>query len=273
MFGWKERHRARIAAQLSGYGLEIGALTQPTAVPRATRVLYSDWAAPEVVGTNAPDAVRPDIISDSESFPGVDSGTFDFVIANHVLEHLTNPIRALSEWHRLLRPNGLLMLALPDKRFTFDHLRPRTKLEHLIADAKSDAPPEIRNLPHLEEWAEYVEGFPRGSAAFCEWVDRYRASFSVHNHVWQFEDIAELLLWMHRHTDARFALVDAVNTPAMTNEFILLLQARAEHSELELHRLESARRTSLLAAGWRALVAPSKRLVRRLRRRRASRHS
>ena len=39
--------------------------------------------------------------------------SFDRVIAAHVLEHLVNPVDALKEWMRVLKPNGVLTLVLP----------------------------------------------------------------------------------------------------------------------------------------------------------------
>ena len=60
-------------------------------------------------------------------------GSQDFIIANHLLEHVADPIGALEEWYRLLRPDGILFLALPDKRVTFDKDRPRTTLDHVRA--------------------------------------------------------------------------------------------------------------------------------------------
>lgn len=39
--------------------------------------------------------------------------TFDLVIANHVLEHVADDLRALSEIHRVLRPGGFAILQTP----------------------------------------------------------------------------------------------------------------------------------------------------------------
>ncbi|WP_180128970.1 class I SAM-dependent methyltransferase [Rhodoferax sp. BLA1] len=41
------------------------------------------------------------------------SASFDFVIANHVLEHVADDARALSEIRRVLRPGGLAILQTP----------------------------------------------------------------------------------------------------------------------------------------------------------------
>jgi SAM-dependent methyltransferase len=40
-------------------------------------------------------------------------GSFDVVIANHVLEHIPEDRKALAEFARVLRPDGLLLLAVP----------------------------------------------------------------------------------------------------------------------------------------------------------------
>lgn len=39
--------------------------------------------------------------------------SFDRVIACHVLEHLSNPIASLMEWHRVSRPDGIISILLP----------------------------------------------------------------------------------------------------------------------------------------------------------------
>ena len=42
-----------------------------------------------------------------------DDDTFDSAIANHVIEHLADPAPLLSEAHRILKPNGILLLGVP----------------------------------------------------------------------------------------------------------------------------------------------------------------
>ena len=39
--------------------------------------------------------------------------SLDFVFSSHVLEHLSEPERALKEWQRVLKPGGVLFLYLP----------------------------------------------------------------------------------------------------------------------------------------------------------------
>ncbi len=52
-----------------------------------------------------------------EQVPTLDTGTFDCVIGNDVVEHLTDPWRALSLLRQLLTPGGHLVLSLPNIRF------------------------------------------------------------------------------------------------------------------------------------------------------------
>ena len=51
-------------------------------------------------------------------------GTFDVLIASHVIEHLPDPIGFMESAARLLHPErGILLLAVPDKRWCFDGLK------------------------------------------------------------------------------------------------------------------------------------------------------
>ena len=72
----------------------------------------------------------PDLIDDGERLTKVESTTQDFVIANHFLEHCENPIQTLVNLLRVLKDGGLLYLAVPDKRFTFDVDRPGHQVRH-----------------------------------------------------------------------------------------------------------------------------------------------
>lgn len=96
-------------------------------------------------------------IVEASAMESIPSASYDFVLSSHVLEHTANPILALSEWIRLLKDQGTLVLLLPHKDGTFDHRRPVTTMQHLIADFNAgmteDDPthmPEIMALHDLE---------------------------------------------------------------------------------------------------------------------------
>ena len=59
-------------------------------------------------------------------------GTFDAFIASHVLEHIPDPIGLLRSLEQVLRPGGVVSLAIPDKRFCFDFFRPLSTVGGLL---------------------------------------------------------------------------------------------------------------------------------------------
>jgi len=77
-------------------------------------------------------------IREATELHGIADSTYDFVLSSHCIEHLANPIKALHEWYRVLKPNGLLVIVFPHNVRTFDHLRPTTEMEHLRLDYKMD---------------------------------------------------------------------------------------------------------------------------------------
>ena len=91
---------------------------------------------------------------------------------------------------RVLRPGGVLYLAVPDKRHTFDSDRPVTPFEHLLRDF--DEGPQVSRRAHFEEWARLVERVPpdevpRRVAQLLE------QDYSIHYHVWTQREALELL--------------------------------------------------------------------------------
>jgi SAM-dependent methyltransferase len=90
-------------------------------------------AAESYLGTDyLTDRSRPDIVASALDLP-FDANTFDTVTSTEVLEHLVDPLRALTEMHRVLKPDGYLILSVPMHwprheqpydywRFTYDGL-------------------------------------------------------------------------------------------------------------------------------------------------------
>ena len=54
----------------------------------------------------------------------MESATFDIVIASHVIEHQPDLVSFFQSVGKMLKPDGLLSLAVPDKRFCFDYFMP-----------------------------------------------------------------------------------------------------------------------------------------------------
>lgn len=78
-----------------------------------------------------------DLISEADALFNIESDSVDFVIDNHLIEHLTNPIKAILEWERVLKRNGILYLAFPNILSNeYDFKRNPTSLGHIIEDYK-----------------------------------------------------------------------------------------------------------------------------------------
>lgn len=149
---------------LTGSGLEIGAMHSPVKPPAGVRVSYVDVASreesigkfPEI----AADKVVPvDFVTDGFILENVPDGAFDFLIANHVLEHSPDPIGALVRWHQVLRPGGVIYCSVPLVDYHFDKGRPTTTYEHLREDYEAYRSGvrdviDDRNRPHYREWVE-----------------------------------------------------------------------------------------------------------------------
>lgn len=72
-------------------------------------------------------------------FPPAQHGGFDGLIASHVIEHMPDPVAFLAAARRLLREDGVLALAVPDKRLCFDCLRPASTTGQVLAAHRAGA--------------------------------------------------------------------------------------------------------------------------------------
>lgn len=191
--------RRRLVANLylTGDGVEIGALHSPLRVAPTARVKYIDRMTVEQLRIHYQELndlplVALDIIADGELLTEVPDETQDFVIANHFIEHCENPILACRNMIRVLKPGGVLYLAIPDKRYTFDSDRPVTPLAHLRQDFEQ-GPAWSRN-GHFQEWARLVDKVSDDNdeaqkrADFLAGID-----YSIHFHVWTQAEMFELI--------------------------------------------------------------------------------
>lgn len=217
--------RRRFMEQLSGTGLEIGALYKPMPRPAGTTVRYVDRGTASELRAWYPELanqplVEPDIIDDARTLATVGDRSVDFVIAAHVLEHLADPIGALAAWCRVVRPGGHVYLVVPDKRVSFDRHRVRTTLEHLIADYRR--PSDERDFEHYLEYAALVHG-AFGGAALAE-ADRLRTTRqSIHYHVFAPDDLVSLMEWFAGAVRP-VSLVEPPATSPHHDEFHVLLR-------------------------------------------------
>jgi SAM-dependent methyltransferase len=211
---------------IKGSGIEIGALHRPLHVYHRARVRYLDRLPtsearklhPELAGETF---IPIDLIDDGETLATIADGSCDFVIASHVLEHCRNPIGALQNMLRVLRPDGIVFLAVPDKRQTFDVSRQVTPYEHIARDYREG--PESSDLQHFEEKTKRRSD--RSEAAAAEARRFFALRSNIHFHVWTTREIIELLQNVQRDFGFRFELEMIAQNGA---ELIVVLRKPAD---------------------------------------------
>jgi SAM-dependent methyltransferase len=113
------------------HGAEIGASNQNSfGLKRSINVDFSDeqgglWqdkaCAPAVVN----------IVALGDDLPFRDN-SLDYVLSSHVVEHFYDPVKALREWHRVIRPGGYIFIIAPHMDRTFDRHREPTPVAELV---------------------------------------------------------------------------------------------------------------------------------------------
>lgn len=202
-------NRSLLASKyLRGTGIEIGALHVPLPVTRNTKVKYVDRLTKPQLRELYPeldsyDVVETDILDDGQYLRTIQDLSQDFVIANHFLEHCPNPLEALTNIYRVLREGGLLFLALPDKRFTFDVDRPVTTFDHLLRDFEEG--PQWSESGHYEEWVRIVENRTAADAEnkIQELIGK---KAWIHFHVWTQYEMFELLINVRKKLGLHFEI-------------------------------------------------------------------
>ena len=115
----------------------------------------------------------------------IPSGKYDFVLSSHMLEHSANPLRALEEWRRVLKPGGAMVLVVPARDGAFDHRRPITTLAHLVEDFEANMGED--DLTHLAEVLQLhdlsKDPGVTDAGTFRERAEHNAEFRSIHHHV------------------------------------------------------------------------------------------
>lgn len=124
-------------------GLEIGPLCWPlvTKAESNGKIYYIDYSTAELLREKykqnsrvvVDEIVDTDYLWGKQTLPELTEGKlFDYVVASHVIEHVPNMLGWLHEIAEVLKDGGILSLAIPDKRYTFDIKRRLTSLGDVI---------------------------------------------------------------------------------------------------------------------------------------------
>ncbi|MCX6307767.1 MAG: methyltransferase domain-containing protein [Bacteroidia bacterium] len=133
-------------------------------------------------------------ILEASDLSPIASSTYDFVISSNCLEHVANPLKAVGEWIRVVKKDGLLLLVLPNKDFCFDHHRPVTAFSHLISDFEKGI--QENDLTHLKEILELHDlSMDRHAGSFEQFKERSLKNFenrALHQHVFDLSVLKEI---------------------------------------------------------------------------------
>lgn len=212
---------------LRGNGIEIGALNRPLQTFHNVQVRYVDRlpspklreAYPELA---AEPFVEVNVVDQGESLASIPDASCDFVIANHIIEHTQDPISAIQNMLRVLKFNGVLYLALPDKRFTFDRDRPVTPYEHLKRDYLES--PHWSEGFHYTEWIRCV-GKVEDPVELKKQADEIQSKGdNIHFHVWTQREMIDFILNLRRD----FALPIEIEMMAKNSQEMVIVLRKAD---------------------------------------------
>jgi hypothetical protein len=201
--------RESISPTLTGDVLEIGPGHRPFPVGDGARVRILDRSVaggrdktwPELVGLPHSPKRDFDADLDTDGLAVLSDQAMDVVIASHVIEHLANPVAALLEFDRVLRPGGRLVLIVPDRHHTFDSGRVPTPMSHVMAEYRDGV--TVVSDAHIREFCTAIFAGPNTHPDEVRaWHDPDRLTdelFSLHRrrtihvHVWDPQEFATLL--------------------------------------------------------------------------------
>jgi 2-polyprenyl-3-methyl-5-hydroxy-6-metoxy-1,4-benzoquinol methylase len=126
---------------MNSYGLEIGPSFRPIAPKKeGYKVKVIDYTSEKVLrkkygehGIDISEIEEVDYIWNGENFKDLMGRcVFDWILASHVLEHVPDLISFLKNCEDVLKPGGIINLAIPDKNYCFDHNRQYSALSRII---------------------------------------------------------------------------------------------------------------------------------------------
>lgn len=134
-------------------------------------------------------------ITEGTNLSQINDNTYNFVLSSNNLEHIANPVKALLEWKRVIKPGGIIILVLPRKESNFDHSRPITTFEHVKDDYENKLTEE--DLTHLNEILELhdLKRDPHGGSAenFKKRCLKNFENRCLHHHVFDIELLNQIM--------------------------------------------------------------------------------
>lgn len=91
-----------------------------------------------------------EFIHEGTDLNSIKDDQYDFLLSSHNIEHISNPIKALIEWKRIIKKEGIILLIIPSRNFAMDRFRDYTAFDHLMEDYKNNV--SESDLTHVEEF-------------------------------------------------------------------------------------------------------------------------
>ena len=136
-------------------------------------------------------------ICEASNMEAIKDNLYDFVVSSHVIEHLSNPVKAILEMKRVIKLQGFVILIVPHKEITFDHKRRTTELDHMIEDFKKNVPEGVTSHLDFDEIIEnYDYSLDSGISNREDFLQRTKDNISnraLHQHVFITETVLNLL--------------------------------------------------------------------------------
>lgn len=147
----RRAHDSRFAARyFIGDGLDVGG-------GRDSLALYAELfpLIRNVVIYDAPQG-------DAQKLENVDDASFDFLFSSHCLEHVRDPVEALGNWIRVIRPGGHLVISVPDEDLYEQGVWPSTfntdhKMTFTICKKSSWSPVSVNVFNLLAQFCDKVK--------------------------------------------------------------------------------------------------------------------
>lgn len=172
----RKKHVLKKIDVTQGLGLELGPLYSPIVTKDEGRIFYVDHMSTKDLrkkyeghGFDTKKIVDVDYVIGNKTLKQtLKNRKFDYVIASHVIEHLPNMVAWLEEIASVLKPGGILSLAIPDKRYTFDISRKLSQPSEVIgayvdgvtratSSMIYDAVSEFKSVDPVRAWSGQVE--------------------------------------------------------------------------------------------------------------------
>jgi predicted SAM-dependent methyltransferase len=206
----------------------------PLVLPTHAKVKYVDRLPVKQLRQHYPELkdlklVTVDIVDDGEKLTKVKNNSQDFIIANHFFEHCQDPIGTLITFFSKLRDDGILYMAIPDKRYTFDMYRKITPYGHLVEEHQV-YPAKKFLVEHCREVVKFTEGIKDKKKIEEHVRSLIDSDYSIHQHVWTQKELVDFF----NKTGKKFSLNIEIESMANNvHEVICVIRKRSQRNELE----------------------------------------